>query len=160
MLKRSQIFVALIGVGLLVIGAALTYFSSRRFSEQHVLANAGTCRLEMNVVQLAGLPENSQGGTVILFHGLSANKVIMTYLARAFALQGLRVYVPDLPGHGRSAGPFTPDVAEACAQSFVRGLSARGYLRPDRTILAGHSMGGAIALSVAEKVRVAGVIAI
>ncbi len=158
--KRSPVLIALIGVGLLTLGAALTYLSSRRYSEQHVVANAGTCRLEMNVIQVAGLPENSQGGSVILFHGLAANKVIMTFLARAFAEQGLRVYVPDLPGHGRTPGPFSPDEAEACAQSFVRGLTARGFIRPDRTILAGHSMGGAIALRVAAKVRVAGVVAI
>ena len=160
MTKRSPVFFALIGVCLLVIGAVLTYLSTRAYSEQRVVANAGACKLEMSVIQLAGLPENSQGGSVILFHGLSANKVIMTNLARAFALQGLRVYVPDLPGHGRTAGPFTPDEAESCAQSFVRGLAARGYIRPDRTILAGHSMGAAIALRVAAKVRVAGVVAI
>jgi pimeloyl-ACP methyl ester carboxylesterase len=157
---RSPVSIALIGVGLLVVGATLTYFSSRPYSEQRVVANAGSCKLEMSVIQLAGLPENSQNGSVILFHGLSANKVIMAYLARAFALQGLRVYVPDLPGHGTTAGPFTPDQAEACAQSFVRGMTARGYIRPDRTILAGHSMGGAIALRAAAKLRVAGVIAI
>lgn len=160
MVKRNPIVIAIIGVGLLALGAFLSYVSSRGYTEQHVLANAGSCKLEMNVVQLAGLPENSQNGSVILFHGLAANKVIMTFLARAFAEQGLRVYVPDLPGHGRSSGPFSPDFAEACAQSFVRGLSARGFIRPDRTILAGHSMGGAIALRVAAKVRVGGVIAI
>ena len=103
MTKRSPVFFALIGVCLLVIGAVLTYLSTRAYSEQRVVANAGACKLEMSVIQLAGLPENSQGGSVILFHGLSANKVIMTNLARAFALQGLRVYVPDLPGHGRSS---------------------------------------------------------
>ncbi len=159
-MKRNPLVVVLTGVGLLVIGAALTYWSSRGFAEQRAVVNAGSCKMEMTVVQLAGLPENSQSGSLVLFHGLSANKVIMTYLARAFALQGLRVYVPDLPGHGGTAGPFTPDQAEACAQSFVRGLMARGYLRPDRTLLAGHSMGGAIALRVAAKIRVAGVIAI
>jgi pimeloyl-ACP methyl ester carboxylesterase len=159
-IRLSPIKVALLGIGLLVIGTALTYVSARGFTEQHVVTNAGACKLEMNVVQLAGLPENSQSGSVVLFHGLAANKVILSYLARAFALQGLRVYVPDLPGHGRSPGPFTPDMAESCAQSFVRGLAARGYIRPDRTILAGHSMGGAIALRVAAKVRVAGVVAI
>lgn len=145
---------------MLVVGAALAYLSLRGYAEQRVVANAGSCKMEMTVVQLAGLPENSQSGSVVLFHGLAANKVIMTYLARAFALQGLRVYVPDLPGHGRTAGPFSTGEAEACAQSFVRGLMARGFIRPDRTILAGHSMGGAIALRVAAKVRVAGVVAI
>jgi pimeloyl-ACP methyl ester carboxylesterase len=42
----------------------------------------------------------------------------------------------------------------------VRGLAARGLLVPQRTLLAGHSMGGAIAIRIAEKFRPAGVIAI
>ena len=158
--KQSPAIVALVGVVLLAVGGALAYLSSRGFTEQRVLANAGSCRMEMTIVQPSGSPENSQNGSVVLFHGLAANRVIMTYLARAFALQGLRVYVPDLPGHGRTAGPFSTGETEACAQSFVRGLMARGFILPDRTILAGHSMGGAIALRVAAKVRVAGVIAI
>jgi len=83
----------------------------------------------------------------------------MRYLARGFAELGLTVYVPDLPGHGRTPGPFTAEKAEDCGRSLVRGLSARGLLVPDRTILAGHSMGGAIALRLAQEFRPAGVIA-
>jgi pimeloyl-ACP methyl ester carboxylesterase len=138
----------------------LTYVSSRRYTERRVVANSGSCRLNTAIVSLAGLPENSQSGSVVLMHGLTANKVIMLYLARAFADVGLRVYLPDSPGHGQTAGPFTPAQAEECSLSFVRGLLARGMIAPDRTILAGHSMGGAIALRVASKIRVAGVIAI
>ncbi len=159
-MKRSPLLLAGIGIGLLLLGGVLTFVSSRRYAERRVVANAGSCRMDMTVVQLAGLPENSQNGSVVLFHGLSANKVIMTYLARAFAEEGLRVYVPDLAGHGQTAGPFTPDQAEACATSFLRGLLAGGYIAPERTMLAGHSMGAAIALRAAAKVRVAGVVAI
>jgi pimeloyl-ACP methyl ester carboxylesterase len=97
---------------------------------------------------------------VVLFHGLAANKYIMRYLARSFAELGLTVYVPDLPGHGRAAGRFTADNAEDCGRSLLRGLSARGLIVPDRTILAGHSMGGAIALRLAPEFRPAGVIAL
>ncbi|HEY4980126.1 MAG TPA: alpha/beta fold hydrolase [Candidatus Acidoferrum sp.] len=159
-MKRSPLLLAGIGIGLLALGGLLTFVPSRRYAERRIIANAGSCRMDMTVVQLSGLPENSQNGSVVLFHGLSANKVIMTYLARAFAEAGLRVYVPDLAGHGQTAGPFTPDQAEACAKSFLRGLLAGGYIAPERTILAGHSMGAAIALRAAAKVRVAGVVAI
>lgn len=148
------------GIGLLVLGALLTYASSRRYTETRVIANSGSCRMNTTIVSLKGLPENSQSGSVVLLHGLTANKVIMMYLARALAIEGLRVYVPDSPGHGQTAGPFSPDKAEECALSFIRGLAARGMIVPDRTILAGHSMGAAIALRAAAKIRVAGVIAI
>jgi pimeloyl-ACP methyl ester carboxylesterase len=84
----------------------------------------------------------------------------MRYLARSFAELGLTVYVPDLPGHGRTSGPFSAEKAEDCGRSLLRGLSARGLLVPDHTILAGHSMGGAIALRLAPEFRPAGVIAL
>jgi pimeloyl-ACP methyl ester carboxylesterase len=158
--NRSPVTIALVGIGFLAFGALLTITASRKYTEQRVVATSGSCKLNTAIVQLSGLPENSQSGSVVLFHGLTANKVVMTYLARAFADEGLRVYMPDSPGHGQTAGPFSPAQAEECSSSFVRGLMARGMIVPDRTILAGHSMGGAIALRVAAKLRVAGVVAI
>ena len=151
---------ALAGILLLLLGALLTFAPSRKYVERRYVADAGVCRVDLQVVARKDFPDGADRGSVVLFHGLSANKVVMTYLARAFAEQGLRVYVPDLPGHGGSAGPFTPEHAETCALSLLRGLAARGLLLPDRTVIAGHSMGGAIALRVAEKFRTAGVIAI
>src|SRR5207249_9393220 len=81
-------------------------------------------------------------GSVVLFHGISANKKIMSYLARGFAEQGMRVFVPDLPGHGRTPGPFSPARAEQCGEALLRELLTRGVIDANRTILAGHSMGG------------------
>ncbi len=124
------------------------------------MVDTAACRMDLLAVSRVDLPASPETGSVVLLHGLSANKLIMQYLARSFAQLGLRVYIPDLPGHGRSPGPFTPERAEGCAASLVRGLSARGMIVPNRTILAGHSMGGAIALLEAEKLRPAGVIAI
>jgi pimeloyl-ACP methyl ester carboxylesterase len=151
---------AVAGILLLVLGALLTFVPSRRYTERRYVADTGACKVDLDVVALRGFRDGSEPGSVVLFHGLSSNKVVMNYLARAFAEQGLRVYVPDLPGHGRSPGPFTPEQAETCALSLLRGLAARGLLVPDRTVIAGHSMGGAIALRVAGRFRPAGVIAI
>jgi pimeloyl-ACP methyl ester carboxylesterase len=103
---------------------------------------------------------NDARGFVVLFHGLAANKKIMSYLARGFAAENFRVFVPDLPGHGRTPGPFSFERAETCADSLVRELIARRAIDPQRTIIAGHSMGGAIAIRVAARVPVAAVVAI
>ncbi|MFI5056914.1 MAG: alpha/beta hydrolase [Candidatus Acidiferrales bacterium] len=70
------------------------------------------------------------------------------------------MFIADLPGHGRTAGPFSPARAEACAEGFVRELIAHHVVEADRTIFAGHSMGGAIAARVASRLPVAGVLAI
>jgi len=148
------------GVLLLLLGGALSYFSARPYTERHYVVDAGACRMNVTALERRDPARQPPSGAVVLLHGLSANKIIMGYLARAFAELGLRVYIPDLPGHGRSPGPFTPARAESCATALVRGLAARGMVDPRRTILAGHSMGAAIALRIAEKLRPAGVIAI
>ncbi len=112
------------------------------------------------VTDVVDAGEDDAQGYVILFHGLAANKKIMSFIARGFALEGLRVFVPDLPGHGRTPGPFSFERAENCGDSFVKQMLGRGAVEAKRLILAGHSMGGAIAVKVAAEVPVAGVIAI
>ncbi|HXH67386.1 MAG TPA: alpha/beta fold hydrolase [Candidatus Limnocylindrales bacterium] len=159
-MNRKPIWQALAGISLLIVGALLTYAGARGYTEKRVNAVAGACRVDMTIIQKRETPVQANTGAVVLFHGLAANKYIMRYLARSFAELGLTVFVPDLPGHGRTAGPFTPEGAEDCGRSLLRGLSARGLLVPDRTILAGHSMGGAIALRLAPEFRPAGVIAL
>src|SRR5260370_1971457 len=154
-MKSGQAIRALSGV--LLCGAGLWLALPTPYRERTYIFNADGCRLETTIVEKPG---GGAQGSVLLFHGISANKKIMSYLARGFAEQGLRVYVPDLPGHGRTPGPFSPARAEQCGEALVRELLTRGLISPDRTILAGHSMGGAIAVRVAARVPVAGVIAI
>ena len=159
-MKRKSLWQALAGVALLVVGGLWVLVSSRGYTEKHVVAAAGACRVDMNIVEKRGNTPDANSGAVVLFHGLAANKLIMSYLARSLAELGVLVYVPDLPGHGRTTGPFAAQNTQDCALSLVRGLAARGLIAPNRTILAGHSMGGAIALRIAAEFRPAGVIAI
>lgn len=147
---RAGAAILLCAVGFLLARAPL-------FRETTVVVDAGGCRLVTDVVD-AG--EDDAQGYVILFHGLAANKKVMAFVARGFALQGLRVFVPDLPGHGRTQGPFSYERAESCGDSFVKQMIGRGAVEAKRLVLAGHSMGGAIAIKVAARVPVAGVIAI
>jgi pimeloyl-ACP methyl ester carboxylesterase len=146
---------AAIGVVLCIVGFALAW--GTRYRETTVIIGAGGCQLVTDVID-DGSDETR--GSVVLFHGLAANKKIMAYLAHGFANEKLRVFVPDLPGHGRTPGPFSFERAESCAESLVRELIARRAIDAQRTIIAGHSMGGAIAIRVAARVAVAGVVAI
>lgn len=143
--------------GVLLCAAGLWLALPAAYREQTYFIIGNGCRLATTIVEK---PDVETQGSVVLFHGISANKKIMSYVARGFAEQGLRVYAPDFPGHGRSPGPFSPARAEQCGEALVRELLARGAILPDRTILAGHSMGGAIAVRVASRVSVAGVITI
>jgi pimeloyl-ACP methyl ester carboxylesterase len=152
---KNRTIQGLAGVVLCAIGFWLAY--PKKYQQRTYLVDARGCHLMTDIVE----PKSSTPqGAVVLLHGISANKKIMAYVAEGFAAQGLRVFVPDLPGHGRTVGPFSFARAEQCAESLVHELIARGLVEPQRAVLAGHSMGGAIALRVASRVRVAGVIAI
>jgi len=159
-MKSNKMIRAVTGAGL--CGAGLLLALSVPYHSHTFRINAGGCRLVTDIVEPSGrsavgdLPQ----GYVVLFHGLSANKRIMSYTTAGFASEGLRVFVPDLPGHGRTAGPFSYQRSEQCSENLVRELTARGLLDPEKTILVGHSLGGAVALRVASHVPVAGVVAI
>jgi pimeloyl-ACP methyl ester carboxylesterase len=73
---------------------------------------------------------------------------------------GLRVYLVDLPGHGDSREPFSYGRAEQCAEEVLELLARRGEVSPDRTVLVGHSMGGAIAVRLADRFPAAATLAI
>jgi pimeloyl-ACP methyl ester carboxylesterase len=154
-MKSASAYRAIAGVLLCAAGAWLAIPTA--YHEQIYFINAGGCRLATTVLEKSG---GAKEGSVVLFHGISANKRIMNYLAQGFAEQGLRVYAPDFPGHGRSPGPFSPARAEECGEALVRELLSRGAISADRTVFAGHSMGGAIAVRIASRVPVAGLITI
>lgn len=154
-MKSRKTARALTGVLLVITGFWLAF--PKTYQERTYLIPAGGCRLETTIFEKKdGAPK----GTVLLLPGLVANKKVMAFLAGGFAEQNLRVFVPDLPGHGHSPGPFSPQRAQDCAEALLSGLVSRGMVNPDRTIVAGHSMGGAIALRVGAKIPVAGVVAI
>src|SRR6267143_6844493 len=153
-MKSRQAMRALAGI--LLCGLGLWLALPAPYRERTFVFDAGGCRLETTIVEKQA---GASQGSVLLFHGISANKKIMSYLAQGFAEQGLRVYVPDLPGHGRSPGPFSPARTEQCGEALMRELLSRGLIAADHTILAGHSMGGAIAIRIASRVSVAEVIA-
>jgi pimeloyl-ACP methyl ester carboxylesterase len=143
--------------GLLFAGAGFILLRMQPYRPTTVISTAGTCNMHVDVL---GSKSSEADGYVVLLHGLSANKRVMSYLARAFSDQNLRVFVPDLPGHGSSPGPFSYARAESCVDSLVEDLKDRRAILLDRTLLVGHSLGGAIALRVATHFPVAGVIAI
>jgi len=145
------------GVLLCVAGFAIAWPPGTHFRKTTVIVDAGGCRMVTDVIDRG---EDETRGSVLLFHGLAANKKIMSYIAQGFALQNLRVFVPDLPGHGRTPGPFSFPRTAACADAFAHQLLARGAIDDSHTIMAGHSMGGAIAVIAGVRLPVAGVVAI
>jgi pimeloyl-ACP methyl ester carboxylesterase len=84
---------------------------------------------------------------VTFVHGALHDHSCWNLLARWAAHHGHAVLAPDLPGHGRSAGPPLPDV-EAIADWLLALLDAAGARQ---AALVGHSMGSLAALEAAGR---------
>ncbi|MDH5505887.1 MAG: alpha/beta hydrolase [Anaerolineae bacterium] len=91
---------------------------------------------------------SSPGGTsanppVVLIHGAGGDHLVWPHQIRR--LPGFRVFAPDLPGHGRSTGAGK-QLVSAYAQDVIGWLNEVGIYQ---AVFVGHSMGGAVALSLA-----------
>jgi pimeloyl-ACP methyl ester carboxylesterase len=97
----------------------------------------------------------SSGPAVVLVHGLGGSAEDWRNLAPMLGKAGFRVYIPDLPGYGRSEQPadFSYSIPDEAAV-VVSFLDAMGLKQVD---LGGWSMGGWIVQHVAfdhpERVR-------
>ncbi len=93
---------------------------------------------------------------LLLIHGAGGSHLHWPPQLRR--LPGVSVLAPDLPGHGRSDGPGREAIGEY-ARDVVSLLDALGV---ERTVVGGHSMGGAIAqvMAIDHAERVAGLILI
>ena len=92
--------------------------------------------------------------TLVLVHGAGGNH--LHWPAELRRLHEATVYALDLPGHGRSGGQGCDTIGDY-AQAIVEFLDTAGIEQP---IIVGHSMGGAIALTLALHFpnRVAGLV--
>lgn len=102
------------------------------------------------MIQSAGLfyqvapRRNSEGlPTLILVHGAGGNHLF--WPAEVRRLPGTRVIAVDLPGHGNSPGSSASSI-DSYVQQLLDWMDAIGI---SQAALAGHSMGGAIALHMA-----------
>ncbi|MGJ5177661.1 alpha/beta fold hydrolase [Bradyrhizobium oligotrophicum] len=84
---------------------------------------------------------------IVFVHGAGFDHSVWALHSRWFAHHGFAVLAPDLPGHGRSAGPALPTIA-AMADWTIALLQA-AKAKPAHLI--GHSMGSLIALDAAAR---------
>ena len=99
-------------------------------------------------------PEGATGLPLLLVHGAGGTR--LHWPAGVRRLPGRRVISVDLPGHGGSAPPVERSIG-GMALRLVGMLDALGM---PRAVVGGHSMGGAVALTLALDApgRVAGLL--
>jgi pimeloyl-ACP methyl ester carboxylesterase len=112
----------------------------------------------MPLAQVAGqnlyfIEKGKQGIPVVFVHGAAGSHLVWGLQVRALG-ECARAVALDLPGHGRSDPPGRHSI-EAYRDSVLALLDARGF---ERAVIVGHSMGGAIAqtLALSHPERVAG----
>jgi pimeloyl-ACP methyl ester carboxylesterase len=105
------------------------------------------------------LLESNGGGRfpLMMLHGFSSEGVHYAPLLRFLRPQVSRVYLPDLPAHGKSAAPSAPVVAGELRAEIVQAFD---QIIEAPTVLYGNSLGGLVALyyAIARPEKVKGLI--
>ncbi|MEY2864446.1 MAG: lipase [Pseudomonadota bacterium] len=95
---------------------------------------------------LANAKPKKSRGTLLLLHGLSAEKAHWLRFARYF-VKDYQVIIPDLPAHGQTGYQEGGDYSTA--RQAQRLLMLMDHLKIDRVHVVGNSMGGFIAARLA-----------
>ncbi|TAH57011.1 MAG: alpha/beta fold hydrolase [Sphaerochaeta sp.] len=95
----------------------------------------------------------------LLIHGYAGYPGELIRVGRELFEEGLDVYVPRLPGNGTSGGDFQKSRAKDWIGTLRNGMDdlKKKY---DDVLIAGHSMGGALAVTLAKEYSVSNVILI
>jgi dienelactone hydrolase len=99
-------------------------------------------------------PQAKRPPAVVLVHGFTADREIMSVLARWIAQNGYAVLAIDVRGHGANRNPFVNDFARPtlrpdvkAAVDFMRGSE---MVDGSRIVVMGHSMGAGATLDYAS----------
>lgn len=91
--------------------------------------------------------EQGSGPTVILIHGFPMNQQVWNDVAEKLS-DSLKVVTLDLPGFGKSPGLANPFSLENVAGIVLQWIGEKKY---DKPVIVGHSLGGYVALALADQ---------
>jgi hypothetical protein len=104
------------------------------------------------------IPAQPTGPAVLLCHGNGGNIAGRLHIARALHEMGLGVFLFDYRGYGSSAGTPDEEGTYLDAQAAWELVTGPLGVAPDRLLLQGESLGGAVALELARRRGAAGLI--
>ncbi|MGA2349920.1 MAG: alpha/beta hydrolase [Terracidiphilus sp.] len=143
------VVVLLVAAGIGFWECPVNYFNAALYVRE-CLSGVASRSVQIDGHRVHYLAEGPAGGpVVVLVHGLGGQAEDWRNLAPYLVKAGFRVYLPDLPGYGRSEQPaeFSYSVSDQ-AQTVVDFLDALGLKQVD---LGGWSMGGWIVQLVAAR---------
>ncbi|MEN8132178.1 MAG: alpha/beta hydrolase [Pseudomonadota bacterium] len=153
---KTSLFALLLAIVLLVTGCSrLFYYPDKKLIRNP--SDIGVCYEDVQFpsedgIDLHGwfLPAAGRAkGTILFFHGNAEN--ISTHIGAVYWLpeNGFNVFIFDYRGFGNSAGEARNQGVHRDARSALSYLLKRSDVDPERLILFGQSIGGAIALYTA-----------
>jgi len=104
------------------------------------------------------LADPSSRPALVFFYGNAMCMAFCEPLLEQFRRLGLNVMIPDYPGYGMSGGAPSEIGCRAAAEACYQNLRGRGF-PPDRILVGGWSLGGAVAIDLASRQPVAGLFA-
>lgn len=104
-------------------------------------------------------PEGGGGcGAVLFLHGNAGHLAGRAFLARRLSAAGYGALLVDYRGYGRSEGSPDEEGLRLDARAAHRHLLRERGVPPDRLVVAGHSLGAAVAARLATERPAAGVV--
>ncbi|MGP8250761.1 MAG: alpha/beta fold hydrolase [Terracidiphilus sp.] len=152
-LVRRVIWVALalaIAAGIGFLLRPVSYFNGSMYLRE-ALTGVHNSEVSIDGTRVHYLVEGPENGKpVVLVHGLGGRAEDWRNLAPPLARAGYRVYMPDLPGFGRSGWPASFSYSVRDQAHIVIGFMDVMHL--DRVDLGGWSMGGWIVQLIAGEI--------
>lgn len=112
-------------------------------------------RMELAGVETRVLELEGRGDPVVLFHGWSDSADTWRHVLDRLARHERRAIAVDLPGFGTADrladGPMLPQLDAFGAEALAYAGSGRRRTRRARTVVVGNSLGGCLALRLAER---------
>jgi len=149
--RRLKFLAWLIALLVIVLGGSYL-FAPQWLLQANFKREAMAAHLDIHSVQAGDTRwvyyEGGDGPTLVLLHGFAANKEVWLQTAKLLTPH-FHLIIPDLPGWGESSrvadASYNIDAQAARLDGFVQTLQLQ------RFVLAGHSMGGAIAGAYASE---------
>jgi pimeloyl-ACP methyl ester carboxylesterase len=151
-MNKRIVTILIVGIIIFAVGyAPIVLVNAQTPSHSYTTTTVDGVRIGYDITMKPGTPMNAP--VAILVHGFAGNRIMMRMIAWGLAQDGFICASLDLRGHGSSEGSMSgliigPGNFSNDVNAVIASLHANGIGNTSRLVLIGHSMGGAVVLSL------------